>query len=85
MKSSEWLKTNTGVKKLNWTKRTREWQTNILTSTSKNKYINSKGGGKMFNKKLSNFFSIEDKNFRRNRKERLKDQIQIEEYRSEIM
>ncbi len=39
----------------------------------------------MFNNKLSNFFSIEDKNFRRNRKERLQDQIKIEEYRSELM
>ncbi len=39
----------------------------------------------MFNKKLNDFFSIEDKNFRKNRKQRLKDNIQIEEYRSELM
>lgn len=39
----------------------------------------------MFNKKLNDFFSLEKKNYKRERKEQLRDQIQIEEYRSEIM
>lgn len=39
----------------------------------------------MFNKKINDFFSLEDKLFRRKQKRDLKEQIQIEEYRSEIM
>ena len=39
----------------------------------------------MFGKKLNDFFSLENRNFKRERKEKLRGQIQIEEYRSELM
>jgi hypothetical protein len=39
----------------------------------------------MFNNKLNEFFSIEDKSFKKRQKKRLQDNTQLEEYRNGLL